>query len=142
MEAGERKININYFWNKIKEIKNIKLILIILFLAIALITYSIVSEKIKKSDNATAVPSASVSENKTVAVNYTEEEAKLADILGYINGIGQTKVMITKDETSQCKGVIVVAEGAGKPIVEWQIRHAVQTALQIDYHSIEVYSMN
>ena len=72
---------------------------------------------------------------------YSENEEKLADILERIEGIGKTKVMITYTDEEKVNGVIVVAEGADNPLSEWKIRHAVQTALKIDYHSIEVYSM-
>ncbi|MGN0768639.1 MAG: hypothetical protein ACI4M8_04695, partial [Christensenellales bacterium] len=74
-------------------------------------------------------------------VSYSESEEKLADILSRIDGIGQTKVMISYSDNDAVCGVIVVAEGADNPLAEWKIRHAVQTALKIDYHSVEVYSM-
>lgn len=145
MQADESKKQIQNFWSKIKEIKNIKLILLVLVIAIALIVYSIIAENYKKKTSTTSVQTeTSESNNKNFSseISYSDDEKRIADILSHIDGIGNTKVLITKDESQKNVGVIVVAQGAEKPLVEWQIRHAIQTALQIDYNSIEVYSMN
>ena len=120
---------------KIKGIKNIKIIIGLIIVAALILTYGYAKDSSQntKVDNNSA--------EYTIAADYTEDEKKLADILSDINGIGKTKVMISCDTDDKILGVIVVAEGAENPLSEMQIRHAVITALKIDYNSVEVFSM-
>ncbi len=134
MEQNNSGDKMREILTKIKGIKNIKLIICILTVAIALLIYGNVVGKIDKDKKEP------VATDTARNVAYSESEEKLADILEQIDGIGKTKVMISYDENEKIKGVIVVATGADNPLAEWKIRHAVQTALKIDYHSVEVYS--
>lgn len=137
MEQGKNNDKINELLTKIKGIKHIKIIIGILIAAIIMLVYvGITSNKTNETINENTMQD--ISETNAT---YSENEEKLADILERIEGIGKTKVMITYRDEEKVNGVIVVAEGADNPLSEWKIRHAVQTALKIDYHSIEVYSM-
>ena len=139
-ENTQRRTKFKTYWEKIKDVKNIKIIAVLLIVAVIFTVYGVISNRISAKKRASI--STTVKQDKSEStVEYSEKEKKLADILSYIDGIGETKVMIS-GEADKYTGVIVVAQGANKPLVEWQIRHAVQTALKIDYNSIEVYSMN
>lgn len=135
MEQKNSNDKLRDILTKIKGIKNVKIIICILAVAVALLIYGSVVPG--KSGSATK----KVTTDEIKNITYSDNEEKLADIIGQIDGIGKTKVMISYGENEKINGVIVVAEGAEKPLNEWKIRHAVQTALKIDYHSVEVYSM-
>ncbi len=138
MEQNKKNDKMSEILTKIKGIKHIKIIICVLVIAIILLIYG----SITTSDARTGKSDGNATETATESkVTYSESEEKLADILSRIDGIGQTKVMISYSEEKAVCGVIVVAEGADNPLAEWKIRHAVQTALKIDYHSVEVYSM-
>lgn len=133
---------IRLIWTKIMQIKNIKLIIAALLVAIIMLSYGINASK-RKSTSTVVTESKKITETKKdTGIDYTDEEEKLADILSLVDGVGETKVLITYNTSQEINGVIVVAEGAENPLTEWKIRHAVQTALKVDYHSVEVYSMN
>ena len=123
--------------SKIKGIKNIKIILGLIIVAILILTYGSVKLKTESLNNGTTKES----QTTVTSAEYTEEEKKLADILSEIEGIGKTKVMICNGTEEQINGVIVVAEGANSPLVELQIKNAVATALKVNFNSVKVYSM-
>ncbi len=123
--------------SKIKGIKNIKIILGLIIVAILILTYGSVKLKTESLNNGTTKES----QTTVTSAEYTEEEKKLADILSEIEGIGKTKVMICNGTEEQINGVIVVAEGANIPLVELQIKNAVATALKVNFNSVKVYSM-
>ena len=123
--------------SKIKGIKNIKIILGLIIVAILILTYGSVKLKTESLNNGTTKES----QTTVTSAEYTEEEKKLADILSEIEGIGKTKVMICNSTEEQINGVIVVAEGANIPLVELQIKNAVATALKVNFNSVKVYSM-
>lgn len=138
MEQNKKNDKINEILTKIKGIKHIKIIICVLIAAIIMLIYgSLTTGKNSTADTKSEPTGGADIKN----VSYSENEEKLADILSRIEGIGQTKVMISYSDNDAVCGVIVVAEGADNPLAEWKIRHAVQTALKIDYHSVEVYSM-
>lgn len=138
MEQNKKNDKINEILTKIKGIKHIKIIICVLIAAIIMLIYGSLTTGKNSAADTKSEPTGSA-DVKTVS--YSESEEKLADILSRIEGIGQTKVMISYSDNDAVCGVIVVAEGADNPLAEWKIRHAVQTALKIDYHSVEVYSM-
>ena len=123
--------------SKIKGIKNIKIILGLIIVAILILTYGSVKLKTESLNNGTTKES----QTTVTSAEYTEEEKKLADILSEIEGIGKTKVMICNGTEEQINGVIVVAEGANIPLVELQIKNAVAAALKVNFNSVKVYSM-
>lgn len=128
---------INEIISKIKGIKNIKIILGLIIVAILILTYG--SVKLKSESKNKEITTES--HTTITSAEYTDEELKLADILSEIDGIGKTKVMICSGTEEQINGVIVVAEGADIPLVELQIKNAVSTALKLNFNSVKVYSM-
>ena len=84
--------------------------------------------------------------------NATTEETKEVDSQGgerTVTTSSENKTMITsnsnqpvvlKTNEAKIKGVIVISEGASEPQVKETLYSAVQTALQISGHQVEIYS--
>lgn len=53
---------------------------------------------------------------------------------------GESKPIVIKTSEPEIKGVIVVSSGANDPNVKQSLYSAVQTALQISGHQVEIYS--
>ncbi len=109
-------------FEKIKGIKNIKIIVLIFIIAIALIIYSNV---------ATTKQSEQTFQN--------DEEARLSSILSSVEGAGEVETMITKS-SGQVVGVLVIAEGASNPLVRLRLLQATSSALGVDYEIVSVLS--
>ena len=113
---------------KIKNVKNIQIIVAILIIAVALIIYSnVISKK--------SVKSSSQSGNTVM----TEEETRLAAVLSQIDGAGQVSAMITKND-GNIVGVIVIAQGADNITVRLRLLDAAATALGVNKNIVSVYS--
>lgn len=79
-------------------------------------------------------------------------EAKLESVLSATEGVGKVKVMIsTKERNSTLfgsengeetvMGVVVVAQGAGNPVVDARISEVVKALFSIDVHKISIVKM-
>lgn len=109
-------------FEKIKGIKNIKIIVLIFIIAIALIIYSNV---------ATTKQSAQTFQN--------DEETRLSSILSSVEGAGEVETMITKS-SGQVVGVLVIADGANNPLVRLRLLQASSSALGVDSEIVSVMS--
>lgn len=109
-------------FEKIKGIKNIKIIVLIFIIAIALIIYSNV---------ATTKQSAQTFQN--------DEETRLSSILSSVEGAGEVETMITKS-SGQVVGVLVIADGANNPLVRLRLLQAASSALGVDCEIVSVMS--
>lgn len=67
-----------------------------------------------------------------------DEDVRLKNILSKIDGVGQVEVMIAPDNT----GVVIVAEGAGDPVVEKNIYDSVQALFDVEMHKIKIVKMS
>ena len=105
-------------FEKIKGIKNIKIIVLIFIIAIALIIYSNV---------ATTKQSAQTFQN--------DEETRLSSILSSVEGAGEVETMITKSS-----GQVVIADGANNPLVRLRLLQAASSALGVDSEIVSVMS--
>lgn len=110
---------ISNFIKKVKEIKNIKIILFVFIIAMALIIYS------------------SVTTSQESVSLMSDEESKLASILSAVSGAGEVEVMISR-EASEIVGVLVLASGADNPLVRLRLVEATTTALGVDYKLVGV----
>jgi len=88
-------------------------------------------------------------------ISATQQEQRLGQILSQIKGVGKVEVMITYNEEEAAaqtmfstttsdtprsvQGVIVVAEGAGNPVVQNYIINAVTSAFDISTSSVMVF---
>ncbi len=75
------------------------------------------------------------------ALNMSDTERRLAETLSCIDGAGDVEVMLILDEDSTPRGVIVIAEGASDVTVRVLLKRAVQTVLDVDAESVEVFQM-
>lgn len=70
-----------------------------------------------------------------------ELEARLADILSSIEGAGEVKVMIMRNEADEVTGAIVTAQGAADIGVREQLQNAVRTVLGIGLNQVDIFRM-
>ena len=73
-------------------------------------------------------------------------EEKTEAILSQIKGVGEASVMISysskkedEDITEQIKGVLVVSDGGGSSGVQEKIVSAIEAALGVETHKIQVF---
>ena len=123
MSEGIEKVkgDVKSAFEKIKGIKNIKIIALIFIIAIALIIYSSVAAD-KESEKQSF---------------QNDDETRLASILSSVEGAGET--MITKS-SGQIVGVLVIADGANNPIVRLRLLSATASALGVDSDTVSVMS--
>ncbi len=113
---------------KVKSIKNLQIIVVIFIIAIALIIYSTVITSREEK----------VGTNTSSSVMNSDEE-RLSGALSSIDGVGEVKTMITKND-NDVVGVIVIAEGADNPLVRIKLVEAVSVALGIDPKLVSVFT--
>ncbi len=117
------KTDLKGMFEKIKGIKNIKIIALVFIIAIALIIYSNVVARDK--------------DEKQSFQN--DEETRLASILSSVDGAGDVETMITKS-SGQIVGVLVIATGANNPLVRLRLLNAASSALGVDSETVSVMS--
>lgn len=118
------RIKTNGVYKKILAVKNLRIIVLSIIIAMGLIIYSGV-----------------VTNTKTEEVNYMDdEENRLASVLESIDGVGAVQVMITRND-GQISGVLVIAEGAENISVMLKLLDATSTAMGVDKSIVEVYQM-
>lgn len=76
------------------------------------------------------------SENK--ATTATDEEIRLARIIGQISGVRSASVMIAYDENERCCGAVVVAKGRNEIKTLLLIQRTVQTITGLELKQIEI----
>lgn len=118
------RIKTNGVYKKILAVKNLRIIVLSIIIAMGLIIYSGVATN-----------------TKTEEVNYMDdEENRLASVLESIDGVGAVQVMITRND-GQISGVLVIAEGAENISVMLKLLDATSTAMGVDKSIVEVYQM-
>lgn len=125
MSEGIEKVkgDVKSAFEKIKGIKNIKIIALIFIIAIALIIYSSVAAD-KESEKQSF---------------QNDDETRLASILSSVEGAGEVETMITKS-SGQIVGVLVIADGANNPIVRLRLLSATASALGVESDTVSVMS--
>ena len=119
------------WFRRLKSIKNIRVIAVIFIIAVALIIYSTVAAGVGET--------AAREDNDVSAMD--EEEARLAAVLGGIEGAGKVQTMISRDSDDNIVGVLVIAEGADDITVMLKLLSATTTALGVDRQIVDVYTM-
>lgn len=114
------------FIDKIKGIKNFRIILVTLIIAVALIIYS------------TVMTARTTSASKQTSASMTADEQRLSSMLSGIEGAGDAKAMIT-EKNGEIVGVLVIAEGADDPMVRIRLINAVSVALGVDRSVVNVF---
>ena len=119
------------WFRRLKSIKNIRVIAVIFIIAVALLIYSTVAAGVGET--------AAREDNGVSAMD--EEEARLAAVLGGIEGAGKVQTMISRDSDDNIVGVLVIAEGADDITVMLKLLSATTTALGVDRQIVDVYTM-
>ena len=124
MSEGIEKVKSDVLkaWEKIKGIKNIKIVALIFIIAISLIIYSSVATS-----------------KQTEKTFQNEDELRLASILSSIDGAGEVETMISKS-SGEIVGVLVIADGASNPLVRLRLLQAASSALGVDSDVVSVLS--
>ena len=115
---------------KLKEVKNLEIIVAAIFAIIAIAVYFIISAggtKVGKT-------------NSTVA-EMTENEKRVAEMISEISGVGETRVLITSDGNKEVVGVVVVAEGATAMENRIRIMRLIGKATGATVDQIEIFEM-
>ena len=126
---------IKEFLTKIKDVKNIKIIIGVMVVALLLLGYYTMNS------NNNDISVSDLDTNDVGTVEYDVEEQKLANVLSQIEGVGNTKVMINRGKDEEVIGVIVIAEGAKSKTVCLRINQAVRTALSLTPEKVKIYLM-
>ena len=108
---------------KLLAIKNLKIMVIAIIIALGLIIYSDVSTN-----------------ESGVVSNMDQEEIRLASTLSQIEGVGEVQTMITRNG-DKISGVLVIAEGAENISVMLKLLDATATVMGVDKSIVEVYQM-
>ena len=74
-----------------------------------------------------------------ISDNNGASESALCSILSEIKGAGAVNVLVEYDEKSNVCGVIVTAEGAGDPVVKYDIIKGISTLYDIPVSSVMVF---
>lgn len=112
-------------FEKIGKEKFMKLITALLIASIAILALSVLTS--------------SPDRRKQIIDKNGGTEEQLCSVLSGIEGAGQVEVAVEYDERDQVKGVIVLAEGAGSPVVESKLTSGVATLYQIPVSSVIVF---
>ncbi|HRU84491.1 MAG: hypothetical protein ACOYIN_00655 [Christensenellales bacterium] len=124
------------WFSRLKKIKNIEFIACVFILAIVLLIYSGIKTAGQKKDTA------GKNTEQAETVKMTDEEERLAALLGKIEGVGEVRVMINRDAAGNCSSVVVVAEGASSTRVRLMLVEAVEAALTVPGSGVEIYAMD
>lgn len=126
------KLARNKLIHRIKGVKNKEIWIALIFALIAAVSYFILSAK----DHST------VTSVKEDGVKMTEGEARLAEVISEISGVGKTRVLITKGESEEVIGVVVVAEGAKEMNNRIKMIRCVEKATGVSVDKIEIFEMS
>lgn len=110
-------------FKKISGVKNLGIMVVTIIIALTLLIYSGVDKKDKSTDTV-----------------MDEEETRLATVLSGIEGAGQVRTMIVRED-GVIKGVLVIAEGAEDISVMLKLLNATATVMGVDKSVVEVYEM-
>lgn len=129
-----------------------KLLAILLLAGMALLFFDVLSlDKDGRRQIVDRDGAAEYTASGGVLTGVAAEEQRLEEILGQMKGVGQVQVMIVCREPAQTvfsdagsdaadvKGVVVVAEGAGNPVVKSDLIKAVTTAYDLPAGSVTVF---
>ena len=114
---------------KLKSIKNIELVIAAVLAIIAIASYFLITAKSKASATTTA------------EIEMSAQEARIAEMISEVDGVGRSRVLITKDSEDQVLGVVVVAEGTDNMDNRVKVIRLVQKATGVSVDRIEIFEM-
>ena len=116
---------------KLKSIKNVEIVIAVILALVAAIAYFAVTALTAKGDEAV----------ETAIVQMNESEARLAEMISEISGVGRSRVLITNGENAEVIGVVVVAEGAEDMSNRVKMIRCVEKATGATVDKIEIFAM-
>ena len=118
------KIKNHPTFKKVLAIKNLRIMVVAIIIAVGLIIYSDIT----------------TTSNTSSSISMDQEEMRLANTLSQIEGAGQVRAMITRNG-NEISGVLVIAEGAKNISVMLKLLDATATVMGVDKSIVEVYQM-
>ena len=116
---------------KLKKIKNLELVIAAILAIIAITTYVVITVKGKNKAETTT----------TATVEMNQQEARIAEMISEIEGVGKARVLITTGEDNGVVGVVVVAEGADQMGNRIKMIRLVEKATGATVDRIEIFEM-
>ena len=128
LRDAKNKIANSKLITKLKGVKNLEIVLAVLLAAVAVVAYVAISVGggAKKSET---------------QVQMTEAEARVAEVISEISGVGKTRVLITNGADKSVVGVVVVAEGASNMDRRVKMIRLVEKATGATVDQIEIFEM-
>lgn len=126
----KEKIKGSGTYKKLKEVKNLEIIIAALLAVVAIVVYFAIS-----------ATGASSKDKAQTTVEMTESEARVAEMISDIAGVGKTRVLITNGADKSVVGVVVVAEGANNMDNRVKMIRLVEKATGASVDRIEIFEM-
>ena len=115
---------------KIRNVKNVEIVIAVILALIAAVVYFALSARL--SDEPQSV---------TSSVQMNETEARLAEVISEISGVGRSRVLITTGSDQKVIGVVVIAEGAESMDNRVKMIRCVEKATGATVDEIEIFEM-
>ena len=122
------KIAKSKWFIKLKSVKNLEIILAVLLAAVAIVVY-------------VAISFGGGPKKSSVQAEMTEAEARVAQTISEIAGVGRARVLITNGADKNVVGVVVVAEGADDITNRVKMIRLVEKATGASVDQIEIFEM-
>ena len=115
---------------KLKTVKNVEIVIAVILALVAAVAYFALSAKSPSTDTVV-----------TSSVQMNETEARLAEMISEISGVGRSRVLITTGDDKQVVGVVVIAEGAEIMDNRVKMIRCVEKATGATVDEIEIFEM-
>ena len=122
------KIAKSKWFIKLKSVRNLEIILAVLLAAVAIVVY-------------VAISFGGGAKKSSVQAEMTEAEARVAQTISEIAGVGRARVLITNGADKNVVGVVVVAEGADDITNRVKMIRLVEKATGASVDQIEIFEM-
>ena len=122
------KISESKWFQKLKSVKNLEIIIAVILALIAIVIYFAIS--VNGGSRATSQ-----------MADMSESEKRVAEMISEISGVGDARVLITSAADKSLLGVVVVAEGVGDMGNRVKIIRLVEKATGATVDQIEIFEM-
>ena len=126
----KEKITTGKLFAKIKNGKNVEIVIAVILALIAAVSYFLITAKGKSGGG-----------NSGESLQMNDSESRLAAVISEISGVGKANVMITTDEDREIVGVVVVMEGAEDMGNRVKVIRCVEKATGATVDKIEIFEM-
>ncbi|MBO4472508.1 MAG: hypothetical protein J5765_01730 [Clostridia bacterium] len=116
---------------KLKTVKNVELVIAVILALIAAVAYFALSTESASKETASVASS----------VEMNETEARLAEVISEISGVGRSRVLITTGTDDKVVGVVVIAEGAESMENRVKMIRCAMIATGATVDEIEIFEM-